>query len=470
MLHHIGAEGMIPLETLKDELHYNPTAAVQSIARLRVIGDALGPEGTRTELLPYLTSEIVQGNLTEEVLFAIADVLGSFVEFVSSCEDARSLIAPLRELCCVEELAVRERAVHAVNSIGSQLPAELVAHIVPMVLELGKEDDWYTPRVAACGMLPLAVGLSLRLSTSAGSAGARSAISSPRARPFEPSGGDAVTPEPPATLVTSGRSHSFSSLDAIQGAGSAGAGSSGGAGSGSGAGDASVAELLAVFSSLSSDESVEVRRAAAECMQPLATALDTAPSTRALVAAELSPAYARLLTDEAEAVRVAALSASAAVASAVSLGDGHPAAAKLVGASRDKAAAVRVAVADALPGVARADTGAPPSPRAPADACPDARAEAPSALSRSLSPAPTSSLLLWPSLTSSRLLSPSFRRGGPRARDRREPRRRRRARRARGGRAAGRRAHRRRGRPLRRLGASDAPDCFRLLLVASDCF
>ena len=125
---------------LKDELQYNPQLAVQSIMRLRVIGVALGQERTHTDLLPYLTSEIQQGNLNDEVLLAIAEVLGSFVEFVSSREHARCLLAPLRELCCVEDTSVRDAAVRAVCSIGHELTADLVApQLISMVLGLGQQ-------------------------------------------------------------------------------------------------------------------------------------------------------------------------------------------------------------------------------------------------------------------------------------------------------------------------------------------
>ena len=86
------------VSVLKDELHYSPTMAVQSLARLLVIGRALGPERTRSELLPYLTSEIQQGNLNDEVHLAISGGLPQLVEFVGSAEEARGLLAPLREL------------------------------------------------------------------------------------------------------------------------------------------------------------------------------------------------------------------------------------------------------------------------------------------------------------------------------------------------------------------------------------
>ena len=164
------------VSVLKDELHYSPTMAVQSLARLLVIGRALGPERTRSELLPYLTSEIQQGNLNDEVHLAISGGLPQLVEFVGSAEEARGLLAPLRELCCAEDTAVRDAAVKAVISIGGRLPAALLAPtVVPMVLSLGTQGDWFTPRVSACGMLPLALTLSLRVEAHAAAAAAAAA-------------------------------------------------------------------------------------------------------------------------------------------------------------------------------------------------------------------------------------------------------------------------------------------------------
>jgi hypothetical protein len=168
------------LMALKDELQYNPLQAVQSIARLANIAQALGAERTRNELLPYLTSEIQQGNLNDEVLRSIAESLHQLVLFVTTTEDVGHLIAPLHELCCAEEHAVRDQAVRTLLRIGDQLPAAVLAPLlVPMVLNLGAQVDWFTPRVSACAMLPLAVALSLGTDTAHGAAPAAAAGSSP---------------------------------------------------------------------------------------------------------------------------------------------------------------------------------------------------------------------------------------------------------------------------------------------------
>ena len=124
------------LMALKDELQYNPLQAVQSIARLTNIAQALGADRTRNELLPYLTSEIQQGNLNDEVLRSIAESLHQLVLFVTTTEDVGHLIAPLHELCCAEEHVVRDQAVRTVLRIGEQLPARAI----PVVSVVGPEQ------------------------------------------------------------------------------------------------------------------------------------------------------------------------------------------------------------------------------------------------------------------------------------------------------------------------------------------
>lgn len=358
-----------PLEVLKDELQYNPQMAVQSIMRLRVIVVALGQERTHTELLPYLTSEIQQGNLNDEVLLAIADVLDSFVEFVSSREHVRCLLAPLRELCCIEDTAVRGQAVRAIHSIGRKLSAELVApQLIPLVLGLGQQDDWFTPRVSACGLLPLAVGLSVATCgppapVSASSSANVSLLSSPLPVNFPGVTSSTASPRPISVASASPRPafdlHDHGSPSAPQystsPASSVAAEVASLNMSGCGTAGGPTAELFALFHALSADSSVAVRQAAAASMCELAVALGSEQCEHAKV---LDAPWSRLLDDEAEAVRVAALSASAAIAAAIPFGEGKPAALKLAEASRDRSPGVRLTLAEALPGVAQANNDA----------------------------------------------------------------------------------------------------------------
>ena len=67
---------------------------IQCISRLRVIGLALGAEKTRSDLIPFLKGEIEAGKFTDEVQVSVAEVLGSFSEFVGpSSEVSAALLA-----------------------------------------------------------------------------------------------------------------------------------------------------------------------------------------------------------------------------------------------------------------------------------------------------------------------------------------------------------------------------------------
>ena len=147
-----------PLEFLMEELTSdNPQQCIQCISRLRVIGLALGQEKTRSDLLPFLKGEIEAGKFTDEVQVSIAEVLGSFSEFVGPSSEAHCLFPPLEALCSVEESTVRDQAVASINQVGAQLSAaQLQTHLAPIVLRLARNKDWFTPRVSACGLVALA--------------------------------------------------------------------------------------------------------------------------------------------------------------------------------------------------------------------------------------------------------------------------------------------------------------------------
>jgi len=147
-----------PLEFLMEELTSdNPQQCIQCISRLRVIGLALGAEKTRSDLIPFLKGEIEAGKFTDEVQVSVAEVLGSFSEFVGPSSEAHCLFPPLEALCAVEESTVRDQAVASINQVGAQLSAaQLQTHLAPLVLRLARNKDWFTPRVSASGLVALA--------------------------------------------------------------------------------------------------------------------------------------------------------------------------------------------------------------------------------------------------------------------------------------------------------------------------
>lgn len=53
----------------------------------------------------------------EEILLALADVLGSFLEFSGGPTQAVHVLKPLEKLCLVEETSVREKATEGIKKV-----------------------------------------------------------------------------------------------------------------------------------------------------------------------------------------------------------------------------------------------------------------------------------------------------------------------------------------------------------------
>jgi serine/threonine-protein phosphatase 2A regulatory subunit A len=103
---------------------------LNAIHRLSTIALALGPERTRDELIPFLdgmffwqnqlqTSSILLTRVCfaspesvedeDEVLTALGEELGGFIEYVGGPEYGHVLLSPLENLAAIEEPLVREK-------------------------------------------------------------------------------------------------------------------------------------------------------------------------------------------------------------------------------------------------------------------------------------------------------------------------------------------------------------------------
>lgn len=104
--------------------HDDVLLRLNAIRRLSTIALALGPERTRDELIPFLDGKssiykcalgIETNPLAEsvededEVLTALSDELGGFVEYVGGPEYGHVLLSPLENLATIEEPLVREK-------------------------------------------------------------------------------------------------------------------------------------------------------------------------------------------------------------------------------------------------------------------------------------------------------------------------------------------------------------------------
>lgn len=152
---------LYPIAVLLDELkNEDMMLRLNATRRLKTIAAALGPERTRTELLPFLTDTIDDD---DEVLLALAEELGSFVDEIGGPAHASCLMDPLESLSTVEETTVRDKAVQSLRQVSetcmtiSPGDAETlhVHHIFPLVRRLAT-GDWFTSRISACSLFATA--------------------------------------------------------------------------------------------------------------------------------------------------------------------------------------------------------------------------------------------------------------------------------------------------------------------------
>jgi len=150
-------DSLYPIAVLLDELKNEVIALrLNATRRLKTIAAALGPERTRSELIPFLTETIDD---EDEVLMALAEELGAFVDEVGGPEYASCLLQPLEVLAAVEETIVRDRAVQslkiiseAVASGASDRGREMhLSHMAPLMKRLAT-GEWFTSRISACAL------------------------------------------------------------------------------------------------------------------------------------------------------------------------------------------------------------------------------------------------------------------------------------------------------------------------------
>ncbi|KAJ1545794.1 hypothetical protein HK096_005967, partial [Nowakowskiella sp. JEL0078] len=143
-------EALYPIAVLIDELkHDDVVLRLNAIRRLSSIALALGPDRTRDELIPFLDESIDD---EDEVLLALADELGNFVEFVGGPVHAHILLGPLETLSAVEETVVREKAVESAAKIAAVLSQQQAEDSFIPVLKRLSSGDWFTSRTSSCGL------------------------------------------------------------------------------------------------------------------------------------------------------------------------------------------------------------------------------------------------------------------------------------------------------------------------------
>ncbi|KAK0753184.1 armadillo-type protein [Schizothecium vesticola] len=144
------SDELYPIAVLIDELkHDDVILRLNAIHRLSTIALALGPERTRVELIPFLDESVED---EDEVLVALSEELGTFIEYVGGPAWGHVLLSPLENLAAIEEPVVRDKAVESLNKICAELSSQQVEeYFIPLTLRLAKAD-WFTSKVSGCGL------------------------------------------------------------------------------------------------------------------------------------------------------------------------------------------------------------------------------------------------------------------------------------------------------------------------------
>ncbi|KAI9220057.1 armadillo-type protein, partial [Blastocladiella britannica] len=148
------ADDILPIAILMDELKAEDIAVrLLAVRRLSTIALALGPDRARNELIPFLEDSTDD---EDEVLAAIAEELGCFVDVVGGPAYAHLLLPTLEALAAAEETVVRDAAIAAIGKVAAVLsPVQIDETLVPLIKRLST-GDWFTSKVSAAGLYAFA--------------------------------------------------------------------------------------------------------------------------------------------------------------------------------------------------------------------------------------------------------------------------------------------------------------------------
>mmetsp|Transcript_2697 Transcript_2697/g.5222 ORF Transcript_2697/g.5222 Transcript_2697/m.5222 type:complete len:607 (-) Transcript_2697:82-1902(-) len=147
------------LGLLKEEFKDNDlTSKRRASERLDVVAKALGPDKTKSELVPWLKENLQQ---EDEILYIFAKKVFDLLDLIG--DGAAIEFWPVLEgLLEVEETFVRDRAVEASKKMIKTLTDPTAKNkVVESLIQLSK-NDWFTRRMSVCALIGpvLSIGLS----------------------------------------------------------------------------------------------------------------------------------------------------------------------------------------------------------------------------------------------------------------------------------------------------------------------
>jgi serine/threonine-protein phosphatase 2A regulatory subunit A len=152
----MASEHFVSVATMIDDLRNDDRdVRLVSMKSLLTITQTLGPERTRSELIPYITDFLDED---DEVLKAMASALGHMLNDVGGVHFAVALLTPLEMLCTLDEVSVRDEAISAFARIAKTIftaepkVPEQQSNVIAVVSRLATSDHPQS-RCSACGLI-----------------------------------------------------------------------------------------------------------------------------------------------------------------------------------------------------------------------------------------------------------------------------------------------------------------------------
>lgn len=124
---------------------------LNAVPRLNTIAEALGPERTRNELIPFL-QELLDDD--EDILYELAKSIRNLSKFVGGSRYTPCLLELLEQLYTVEEEIVRNAAVESTGFILENCEISTVADLLIDLVKRLSNQDWFCVRSVAAQLVP----------------------------------------------------------------------------------------------------------------------------------------------------------------------------------------------------------------------------------------------------------------------------------------------------------------------------
>lgn len=145
-------KAMTPIAVLIDELKSEDIKRkVNSAKNLVTIATALGPDRTRSELVPFL-NELLDDE--DEVLLALTESVPALTDYIGGSSSCNLLLPPLEKMCYMEDVTVRDKAVQGLKKVISKLDFKKNEEALMAIVKRFVSGDYHTAKGSAANIIP----------------------------------------------------------------------------------------------------------------------------------------------------------------------------------------------------------------------------------------------------------------------------------------------------------------------------